>query len=381
MVERINLEEIYDKNINILIGSGASSGLFPTLSLNMKNDDSWHTVETIATLIEQSKSSDKVKLKALLFMHYYKTCIKPISEFDVDILDSAQSSVIENYSILLKTILYILGKRRSSDRRCNLFTTNYDGCLALTADKILKEGKTEFIINDGTRGFRKKYLQAKNFNSYVRQTGIFSLQHNDLQQINLIHLHGSVYWHKDGENIVVDYSKSINSLLVFDEVYLEAFSTMLEDEKTTFEMLEIYASLLDEDFEIIASKFLNEYKPLPIVNPTKWKFHETVFEEHYYQMLRAMSYELEKPNTVFITFGFSFADEHILNLVKRSLSNPSLQLFICCFDSANEEKLRAKFIGHENVQFIAAKSGNLNFEKFNTEIFTLNPPTHPVNDE
>ena len=380
MANQIKLEEIYDKNINILIGSGASSGLFPTLALNMKNGDSRHSIETITTLIEQSKSLHKEKLKALLFMHYYKTCIIPISQFDIDVLDEPKKAVIENYSTFLKTILSILSKRRSSDRRCNLFTTNYDGCIALTADKILKDGKVEFIINDGTRGFRKKYLQAKNFNSYVRQTGVFALQHNDLQQINLIHLHGSAYWHKDGENIVVDYNKSIDPVLAFDEATVTAFSVLIDHQNTTFAMLEAYASVLDEDFEAAAAKFLDEYNHLPIVNPTKWKFYETVFEEHYYQMLRALSYELEKPNTVFITFGFSFADEHILNLVKRSLSNPSLQLFVCCFNSNNEEKMRAKFIGHENVQFITLDIGDLDFQKFNNQIFTLNPPTTSEDD-
>ncbi|MDP3778398.1 SIR2 family protein [Methylotenera sp.] len=375
MTNQIKLEEIYDKNINILIGSGASSGLFPTLALRMKNGDSRHSIETIATLIEQSKSPHKEKLKALLFMHYYKTCVQPITLFDIEALDELKNNVIENYKTFLKTILSILSKRRSSDRRCNLFTTNYDGCLALTADKILKDGKVEFIINDGTRGFRKKYLQAKNFNSYVRQTGVFALQHNDLQQINLIHLHGSAYWYKDGENIVVDYNKSIDPGLAYDEATVDAFSSLLENQDTTFEMLEAYASLFDKEFEEAAAKFLDEYNLLPIVNPTKWKFYETVFEEHYYQMLRAMSYELEKPNTVFITFGFSFADEHILNLVKRSLSNPSLQLFVCCFNTSNEEKMRAKFIGHENVQFITSDIGDLDFSKFNSHIFTLNPPS------
>ena len=66
---QIKLEEIYDKNIDLLIGSGASYGLFPTLAVNMKNGDISHTIETIATKIEQSNSSHELRLKALLFMH------------------------------------------------------------------------------------------------------------------------------------------------------------------------------------------------------------------------------------------------------------------------------------------------------------------------
>lgn len=369
----IKLEEIYDKNINLLIGSGASSGLFPTLAVNMKNGDKSHTIETIATLIEHSNSLQKHKLKALLFMHYYKTCIKPIALFKFDVLSAPEQKVIDNYNKFLKTILAIIGKRRSADKRCNLFTTNYDGCLVLTFDEILRQGQFEFVINDGSRGFRTRYLQAKNFNSYLRQTGVFSLQHSDIPQINLIHLHGSVYWSKQDESIAVDYNNSINSELVIDEAILTPFSDMLNIETTTFKNLEDYTSSISDDFDTPATQFLDHYNLLPIVNPTKWKFYETVFEEHYYQMLRAMSYELEKPNTVFISFGFSFSDEHILNLVKRSLSNPSLQLFVCCFNSSNLDNLQRKFKGFDNVQFITAESGNLDFEKFNEQTFSLSP--------
>jgi len=372
-VHQIKLEEIYDKNINLLIGSGASYGLFPTLAVSMKDGDISHTIETIATKIEQSNSPYKLRLKALLFMHYYQTCIKPIAQLNLDTLKASELAVIDNYDKFLKTILAIISKRKSSDKRCNLFTTNYDGCFALTADRLLKQAKTEFVINDGSRGFRTKFLQAKNFNSYLRQTGVFSIQHNDIPQINLIHLHGSVYWSKQDESIVVDYSAAITSTLAIDEIALKPFTDLLNNEDTEFDTLEVYASLLDGNFDDAATQFLEQYNQLPIVNPTKWKFYETVFEEHYYQMLRAMSYELEKPNTVFITFGFSFADEHILNLVRRSLSNPSLQLFVCCYNTINVDAMQAKFNGHDNVQFITSETDNLDFDKFNLQTFSLTP--------
>ena len=118
--------------------------------------------------------------------------------------------------------------------------------------------------------------------------------------------------------------------------------------------------------------FQKAYKALPIVNPTKWKFYETVFEEHYYQMLRLLSYELEKPDTVFIAFGFSFADEHILNLVKRSLSNPSLHMYVCCFDDSEKHSMEKRFLGFANVELIRI-DGLLDFSAFNNEVFTTKP--------
>ena len=229
------------------------------------------------------------------------------------------------------------------------------------------------------RGFSSRYLNAKNFNSYVYQAGVFERHQTDISQINLIHVHGSIYWYKNNENIVVDYSKERNEHRFVDVELLkkvDSLSEVLLDESKTIDQLP-KIELNDTDKQ----QFWESYKKLPIVNPTKWKFHETVFEEHYYQMLRLLSYELEKPNSVFITFGFSFADEHILNLVKRSLSNPTLQLFICCFNESELVTMRQHFKRYKNVQCLSA-DGDLDFGAFNRDIFTTTPPTKaPVPDE
>ena len=152
---------------------------------------------------------------------------------------------------------------------------------------------------------------------------------------------------------------------------------MNDETKTISDLPIAVAELVTGEAEL--ELFWTKYKELPIVNPHKWKFHETVFEEQYYQMLRLLSYELEKPDTVFITFGFSFADEHILNLVKRSLSNPTLQLFVCCFDQAEHEKMEEYFTRNRNVQLIVIEK-NLDFSAFNRDVFTFEKP-RPPDDE
>ncbi|QBR84676.1 hypothetical protein E3983_10055 [Legionella israelensis] len=372
MNSQIKIDEICDKNINFIVGSGASYGLFPTLQLSMHNDDSrrQHTIETLAEYFEQERKDD---LKALLFMHYFRSCVYPVMHFDIDSIKSEdQKNVIEQYTRFLNTVLTILYKRRSPGRRCNIFTTNYDGCVVFSADILLRQGQYDFAINDGTRGFKKRYLQVKNFNSFIYQSGIFEQSFTDVPQINCIHLHGSVYWQKEMDKIIVDY-KNINN---FDEIEqkiksLNALTQFNGIVNSTEAKLSDFDELdLSELTEDLKTDFWESYKRLPIVNPEKWKFHETVFEEHYYQMLRALSYELEKPNTVFISFGFSFADEHILNLVKRSLSNPTLQLFICCFNAQEFEVMKERFSGFNNVQLISLES-NLDFELFNKTVLRL----------
>lgn len=369
MGTQFSLNDIYDKNINFLIGSGASYGLFPTLALGIKDEnENVQTIETLATSLSLTENPQYT----LLFMHYYKTCIEPVLSFNLKEAkkNPDQKKVIDNYEKFLDTLLVILQRRKKFERSCNVFTTNYDGCFAHVADDLLQRGGMDFVVNDGARGFSKRHLQAKNFNSFVCQTGVFERHHTDVPQVNLIHIHGSIYWYKDGESILVDYSSEKNKeRLIDDKLFQElvGFSELLLDE--TKKIDELPSPILDKAEK---NEFWKKYDQIPIVNPTKWKFHETVFEEHYYQMLRLLSYELEKPNSVFITFGFSFADEHILNLVKRSLSNPKLQVFLCCFNNIELAKMQSYFGSYKNVQYITV-DGILDFNAFNTEIFTAIP--------
>ncbi|UOV05439.1 SIR2 family protein [Pseudoxanthomonas mexicana] len=369
MPEAITLSDIYDKNLNFLIGSGASVGLFPTLALRLKNSvGEAHTLESLATWLEERNDPRFF----WLFMHYYTTCIRPAQLYQPGPDDGPdRKAVLANYETFLGTVLHMLQRRKPLDKRCNVFTTNYDGCFAQATDRILGRATEDFVLNDGARGFRHRYLQARNFNTYLCQTGVFERTQTSVPQVNLIHLHGSIYWRKENTGILVDYLASSADDLIPAECAAElaAFSTTLMDENAGVDDL-----IAPELSPPVRDTFWAAYRKLPIVNPTKWKFHETVFEEHYYQMLRLLSYELEKPNAVLITFGFSFADEHILNLLRRSLSNPSLQLFVCCYSSSEYTWLSALFKVYSNVKCIALEDGKLDFQAFNDQIFTTSPP-------
>jgi hypothetical protein len=367
MAKAISLSDVYDKNLNFLIGSGASVGLFPTLALKIRSADGTpQTIESIATHFEKTGNHKEV---ALVFMHYFAECIKPVIDFSLEKMEieanEVKDQVVENYEQFIATILQILRHRKPMDKRCNIFTTNYDGCFAHVTDKVLQKGSDDFVLNDGTRGFKRKYLEVRNFNTFLCQSGVFERSHHGIPQINLVHLHGSVYWEKADTRILVDYSKSAIDILTKDVLEkLKPFSEhLLDDSKKIEDLPEV--NLSDEEIKA----FWTEYRKLPIVNPTKWKFHETVFDEHYYQMLRLLSYELEKPTPVLITFGFSFADEHILNLVKRSLSNRELKVFVCCFNAEERELMNQLFKSDNNVECICMDEVQLDFSNFNKSIF------------
>ena len=377
MLESIEPMDAYNKNINILIGSGASADLFPTLALEIKNaQGEKETNETLATKFEHLPE----KLTAL-FMHYYNRCIFPVQTFTPGAVTSNEGRTnLENYEIFLTTLLGLLDRRKDLNRKINIFTTNYDGCLAYTADNIFMKGTHDFVVNDGTSGFHRKQLHSKNFSTFQCQAGIFERTNYGIPLLNIIHLHGSVYWSKSGDKIEVKYTNDFSNLLSNQAISkIDKFSTFLGTKgglSSHIPSIQFSRKQMDT--------FWGEYNKLPIVNPTKWKFHETVFEEHYYQMLRLLSYELEKPNSILITFGFSFADEHILKLVQRSLSNPQLQTFICCYSQGGAERTREEFKLWKNVKVIGPPDGvKLDFTNFNKYIFSLKPQKyeHPVEVE
>ncbi|UWQ73613.1 SIR2 family protein [Leisingera sp. M658] len=364
----INRNDIYDKNLNFLIGSGASVGLLPTLELKIRKSgsSSSHTLETLATQFESDKD-----IMCLIFSYYVENVIAPAAKFDISSLSNSQKDVLRNYIRFLEAILTLLNKKGGAPR-ANIFTTNYDGLIAHCAEHMIRSGKYDFILNDGSVGFVKKTLQARAFNRYTKDQGTFDRHEISVPQINLLQPHGSVYWYKDGENIEVSYDLKRSSARA-DNVpsWMDTdFETLLGDGSKDDSDINPIDFVVDEE---VRDDFWRNYQALPVVNPTKWKFHETVFEEHYYQSLRALSYELERPNSVFIVFGFSFADEHILNLVKRSLSNPTLKVFVCCYSDGLKATLEEKFRGFDNVEFIRT-DGALDFDTFNSEVFVASAP-------
>ena len=131
MFSPIESIDIYNKNINILIGSGASADLFPTLALAIKNGKGQReTIETLATRFE----SLRVK-KTALFMHYYKECIHPVQTFNPDDVEDEKGIInLKNYEEFITTLLGLLDRRRDLNRKINIFTTNYDGCLVFAAE-------------------------------------------------------------------------------------------------------------------------------------------------------------------------------------------------------------------------------------------------------
>ncbi len=382
MTDEFKLSQIYDHNLNFLIGSGASNGFLPTLELAIKDQNKNKcTFETLAKEYEYDKT-----MTTILFMLYYQQCIQPgLPHNDSrEVLVESQKDVIHEYKKFLQTLIHVLNKQKDINKKANVFTTNYDNCFETAGEKLMQERQFQFEINDGSNGFQTLYFHTKNFNNRVVHEGVFNRHNHYLPQINLLHAHGSIHWQKGrkDDDIQINYNYDNNFYNIqFSEAVTETLNnckSILYDENKTLDDLTVFKETVSID-ENDANKFWDEYKKIPIVNPTKWKFYETIFEEAYYQILRHLSYELERPHSILIVFGFSFADEHILSLIKRALSNPTLTMYIFCFEEQQQKSMKEKFKEYPNVKLIYSSETQIDFKTFNDKYFTVEELSKPEN--
>lgn len=344
---------IRGKNLNFLIGSGASVPLYPSLSFG----ENYPTFEDV---ISNSNLNNNAKI--FMYLYYFVNWIEPMATSDKDFRNSSvESDVYKNY-IRLITWFYNYLQTESNDRpkRINVFTTNYD--------LIFERGFDEFIFknpliyfNDGSRGVFKKYISNKNYYLNVSHSGYNDNYKKEVPTINLFKLHGSISWELENDNILMTEVNSniqnINEIIDASNLTKEKIKTVIENSKNKnndkfVENLNMEVDRIINLNDAILSSFYDLYSKLPIINPNKYKFYKTVSEQHYYQLIRSFSYELEKKQAILIIFGFSFADEHIRDIFERSLLNPELQVLLISYSKKDQDKCKELFGGYKNIEFL-----------------------------
>ncbi|HAO5765769.1 TPA: hypothetical protein IP924_001455, partial [Listeria monocytogenes] len=328
-------EDISGKNINFLIGSGTSFPFIKTLSLG-RNKPSLEELLTNGNI--------KINAKYLVFYYYYHNWI--VKMFMENEETSEYRQVFQNYEKFIKNGLNILRTEGyQNPKRMNIFTTNYDLFFENVFDSLVLENPLNFF-NDGSRGFIDKYINIENYHLNVAHSGVQDNYKKEIPSFNLVKLHGSVSWQNTLQGIKVEYNEeSILEKHQDLKIYIDKIEEIINNQNSEEEMINSINMLSEEINEQALLDFYAEYKKLAIINPTKYKFSQTVFEQHYYQMLRFLSYELERKNTILIVVGFSFADEHIKEIVGRSLSNPYLKIYIVCYDLHQRYKIEKLFSG------------------------------------
>lgn len=347
------LEKLSGKNINFLIGSGASYPIYDTLSLG----ENMMSFEDLISSEELSEDDKK-----MMYYYYYVNWIEKMYQIPNVSNDENNTTVLNNYYKLINIILNILDTNGSEKpKRANIFTTNYDLLFEHTFEEILKE-RQNCYFNDGSIGFKDKILSPQSYHLSVSEMGYSDGYKREVPTINLLKIHGSVSWKNKDSKIYVSYD-DLDSIKKIKDIDIENINEMIE-RYAVKDRVKDFDDYMESPYKIESvvseklNKFYIEYKKLAIINPNKWKFHETVFEQHYYQLIRNFSYELEKKDTVLIVFAFSFADEHIEEIFKRSLGNPCLEVIIICYSENDQNQLKGKFKNFNNISYFPEKFKN-----------------------
>lgn len=347
------------KSINFLIGSGASMPIYPSLRIQ-KLKFSFEDIVS-CNLIEKNS-------EIMMYLYYFLKWIEPMNiaikkELFLDNQNNESAKTLRNYDIFIKSLInFLYNESNERPKRVNIFTTNYDLLFEYTFDQIMKDNSLVYF-NDGSRGFFERYIDSKNFNLNISHSGYNYNYTRELPTINLYKLHGSISWEACSEgikvvkdNAVINRIKStlINTGLTkeliegiineFDynngslEAFIQYFNSSIKEKLV---QLQISQDILDE--------FWTEYQNISIINPNKYKFNKTVLEQHYYQMIRSFSYELEKKQSILIVLGFSFADEHLKSIFERSLTNPELLVIYIPYSKDTKKSIESKFKSYPNI--------------------------------
>lgn len=314
-------------HINFLVGSGASLSAIPA---------AFAIEQEIANLLEAGKA-----IEAESKMYDFLASIQgPMNKLIEDEEDNNNNQTLENYKNYLGIVETILSERWTNllPKQATIFTTNYDLFIekASLSYPALK-------LNDGfsrvpSLNNRMDFSSRTFFNTTYNTGNLYNYK-VEIPCINLIKLHGSLSWMKDENDIV----------------FQVATKALLPAAKTPDKI----------------QKFIKGYA---VVLPQATKYCTTLMDRTYYELLRVYANALDRENVLLVAFGFSFGDEHIFDITKRALKNPTLRLIVFAFDEVAKESYRAKFDGHNNVDIIAPSTeAKIGFEKFNEVMRDLLP--------
>lgn len=190
IVETIS-ELIINKQLNFLIGSGASYPAIPLMGMIEGND--------------LEKKNEKLLKKII-----------SVSSALLENVDSKSEirTTYTNYYDFIYQIIKLLYKSNSRlvPRSVNVFSTNYDLFIESVIDQLLEENR--FVFNDGSNGYFNKYIDSTNFNRVVSYKGLNDNYINEIPSFNLIKPHGSVNWSLYGDRILVKNVVDNNPVVV-----------------------------------------------------------------------------------------------------------------------------------------------------------------------
>lgn len=175
--------------------------------------------------------------------------------------------------------LNILSKLTLKERKLNIITTNYD---TVIEDSANQEG---FTVLDGFKFAQVPFFDASMFDWHLIKD-VPNVKTHEVEYmtkvINLLKIHGSLTWEEAGESIL--------------------------------------------------RKSKGNVKEPVMVFPSSDKYAQS-YQEPYFELFTKFQELLKRSNTLLITSGFSFADNHISRMILQAIkSNNSLQVLATDFN-------------------------------------------------
>lgn len=285
----------------------------------------------INDLLKNSKFDD-ANQKALSFLNELDEVNEKVVQAKADV---SIDETLKGYKDFLLTLDTLMFERKNVllPRQANIFTTNYDFFFERAASEL-----ATIYLNDGfdrtsahTSGFP---FMPERFSDRVFRSGKVYERHAEVPSVNLIKLHGSLTWKKTDDTSI-------------------HFST------------EVVPRLAEADLKD-SKKVLEHLAKRAVILPNMRKFESTLLERVYFDLLRLYSNALDKENALLLVFGFSFADEHILDITKRALRNPTAKIIIFSYSAGSADDFAKKFDQQRNVLVVSPDGAQkLSFEKLN----------------
>lgn len=197
------------------------------------------------------------------------------------------SEKLQPYRDLIRRLV---GYRRPQQPRVKLFTLNYDTVIETACDL------------NGTMcitGFEGRHIRVLNPTTFDLDPVFQATSESSVYYPNVVHLyklHGSIDWH------LVD---------------VDGIPEIVEDSNASAESVVIY--------------------------PCHTKFAEAL-DVPYYEMFRRLGEAVSRSQTVVLTLGYGFNDDHVNQLLLRAYKNPSCQIVLCEPRVTGEEAQGNRFL-------------------------------------
>ena len=326
-------------NIIVLAGAGASV----VTEKGMINRSYGKTIRMIAELVEQKLSENGNK-------YYSLEQLATMSKFENELYENNKELLndfnLEDFlSNLMQYEKYVEnGKKDKFLRSKNkILDTIKEGVRYEYNSEIMKHGKLIKILSDKIKSPNKLSVVTTNYDILFEEAA---------NELNFTVIDGFSFTYKPKFDIDIfewNLVKNIPNIRTKEVEY----------KKNIINLLKIHGSLTWEiEDEDIYRGLQNEIDNPVMVFPSSKKYYQS-YQKPYFELFSKFQELLKQNNTLLITTGFSFCDNHIAKMITQAiLNNSSLSILITDFnisqDHINWKELEKLMTQGYRISFLKA---------------------------